>query len=201
MKKFLAAALIMGLSLSMSTSVMAAKESKEPKEPDAEVFEAEYTYMEDVVGGGISGAAAGLNMIMENKDASNEFYVGSTHSQKCVITYKITSDKDTSATLRLVLANELGEMKINPKTLIITVNDEEFEYKEFKLPAEKKSVGKTFSQFKLGDIDLKSGENTITFQIGENEYCNGGTGGPLFDCIKLTCDAKLTMEEYPENIE
>lgn len=198
MKKFLAAALIMGLSLSMSTSVMAAKE---PKEPDAEVFEAEYTYMEDVVGGGISGAAAGLNMIMENKDASNEFYVGSTHSQKCVITYKITSDKDTSATLRLVLANELGEMKINPKTLIITVNDEEFEYKEFKLPAEKKSVGKTFSQFKLGDIDLKSGENTITFQIGENEYCNGGTGGPLFDCIKLTCDAKLTMEEYPENIE
>lgn len=198
MKKFFAIALIMGLVFNTSAAVMA---EEEEKKDEAVVFETEYTYMEDVVGGGISGAAAGLNMIMENADASNEFYVGSTHSDKCIITYKITSDKDTKATMRLVLANELGAMKLNPKNLIIKVNEEEFEYEEFELPAETKQVGKTFSQFKLGDIELVEGENIITFQIGENEYCNGGTGGPLFDCMKLTADAELTMEEYPENIE
>lgn len=196
MKKLIAAALSLGMMLSMSGVSMAAEE-----DPNVHVFEAEYTYMEDVVGGGISGAAAGLNMIMENADASNEFYVGSTHSSKCVLTYKITAEEDTTATLRLVLANELGAMKLNPETLIISVNDEEMEYDEFELPAEAQPVGKTFSQFKVGDIDLVEGENVITFQIGENEYCNGGTGGPLFDCIKLTCETGLTMEEYPENIE
>lgn len=196
MKKMIAAALALGMVLNMGVSVMASEE-----DPNTHVFETEYTYMEDVVGGGISGAAAGLNMIMENEEASNEFYVGSTHSAKCVLTYKITAEADTDATLRLVLANELGAMKLNPDTLIIKVNDEALEYDEFELPAEEKSVGKTFSQFKLGDIKLTEGENVITFQIGENEYCNGGTGGPLFDCIKLTCETGLTMEEYPENIE
>lgn len=165
------------------------------------VFEAEYTFMEDVIGGGISGAAAGLNMIMENAEASNEFYVGSTHSTKTVLTYKITSDAACTATLRLLLANELSAMKINPETLIISVNEVPFEYEEFELPAEVKSVGKTFTQFKLGDIELVKGENIITLQVGANEYCNGATGGPLFDAIKLTTTAGLTMEEYPENIE
>lgn len=164
-------------------------------------FETEYTYMKDVVGGGISGAAAGLNMIVESSDASNGFYIGSTHSTNCVITYKVTSDADATATLRVLLGSELGAMKMNPTSFVITVNGEPFTYEEFTIPTEAKTTGKTFTQFKLGDIQLKAGENVITFQVGPNEYCNGGPGGPLFDAIKLTSSANLTMEEYPENIE
>lgn len=165
------------------------------------LFETEYTYMKDVVGGGISGAAAGLNMVVESADASNGFYIGSTHSTKCVITYKVTSDADTTATLRLLLGSELGNMKMNPTSFAITVNGTAFSYEEFTVPTEVKTTGKTFTQFKLGDIQLKAGENVITFQVGPNEYCNGGPGGPLFDAIKLTSEATLTMEEHPENIE
>lgn len=165
------------------------------------LFETEYTYMEDVVGGGISGAAAGLNMVMENADASNGFYVGSTHSTKCILTYTVTADANTTATLRVLLGNELSAMQVTPETLIITVNETPFTFEAFDLPAEAKTVGRTFTQFKLGDINLVAGKNTITFQIGENEYCNGGSGGPLFDAIKLTSVAALTMTEYPENIE
>lgn len=165
------------------------------------LFEAEYTYMEDVVGGGISGAAAGLNMIIENADASNGFFVGSTHSTNTIITYVFTSDADAPATLRVLLGNELSTMQINPENLIITVNGEVFEYEGFELPAEVKTVGKTFTQYNLGEIALVSGENTITFQIGPNEYNSGTSGGPLFDAIKLTTTAELTMTEYPENIE
>lgn len=165
------------------------------------LFETEYTYMKDVVGGGISGAAAGLNMVVESSDASNGFYIGSTHSTKCVITYKVTSDADATATLRVLLGSELGAMKMNSTSFVITVNGEPFIYEEFTIPTEAKTTGKTFTQFKLGDIELKAGENVITFQVGPNEYCNGGPGGPLFDAIKLTSTATLTMEEHPENIE
>lgn len=167
----------------------------------AYVFEAEYTYMNDVVGGGISGAAAGLNMIVESADASNGFYIGSTHSTKCVLTFRISSDADTTATLRVLLGSELGTMKLNPENFIVCVNGSPVNYKEITVPAEAKVTGKTFTQFKIGDISLKAGENTITFQVGPNEYCNGGPGGPLFDAIKLTASANLTMEEYPENVE
>lgn len=171
------------------------------EEGETYVFETEYTYMQDVVGGGISGAAAGLNMIIENADASNGFYVGSTHSTNCIITYVITSDAEAPATLRVLLSNELSAMKLNPEVMIITVNDEPFVYDEFELPAEVKTVGKTFSQFNLGEIQLVEGENIITFQVGPNEYCNGASGGALYDAIKLTTTAGLTMTEYPENIE
>ena len=64
-----------------------------------------------------------------------------------------------------------------------------------------KSVGKTFTQFNLGNFSLKEGENVITFQVGDNEYCNGAAGGPLVDAIKLTSTSSLTMTEYPDNIE
>ena len=165
------------------------------------LFEFEYTYMEDVVGGGISGAAAGLNMIVENADASNTFFVGSCHSTKTLLTFVINASEAGPATLRLILGNEISAMKMNPQTLIINVNGVPFEYAEFDLPAEVKSIGRTFTQFKLGDVELAAGENIITFQMGENEYCNGATGGPLFDALKLTSTAELTMTEYPENIE
>lgn len=164
-------------------------------------FEAEFTYMEDVVGGGISGAAAGLNMIVESADASGGFYVGSTHSENCVITFKITSDADAAATLRVLAGSELGAMDMTPETFVITVNGTELSYDKFSIPAEAKQTGKTFTQFKVADIDLVSGENVITFRTGSNTYCNGGPGGPLFDAIKLTSTAQLTMEEYPANIE
>lgn len=164
-------------------------------------FETEFTYMDDVVGGGISGAAAGLNMIVESADASGGFYVGSTHSEKCVITFKITSDADAPATLRVLAGSELGAMDMTPESFVISVNGSAISYDIFTIPAEAKQTGKTFTQFKVADIDLVSGENVITFQTGANEYCNGGPGGPLFDAIKLTSTASLTMEEHPENIE
>lgn len=193
--------LVCAVCLCISLNSFALAQSDPAAEGTTYLFETEYTFMENVVGGGISGAAAGLNMIIENADASNGFYVGSMHSTKCIITFVITSDVDTTATLRVLLGNELSAMKLNPANFIISVNETPFEYDEFELPAEVKAVGRTFSQFKLGDISLVAGENTITFQVGPNEYCNGAAGGPLFDAMKLTTQATLTMTEYPENIE
>jgi hypothetical protein len=171
------------------------------------VFEAEYTYMNDVVGGGISGAAAGLNMITESSDASDGFFISSMHTTDAKLTFKITASAACTATLRLKLANELSAMKMNPNTFEIKVNGVVLNYAEFTLPEEVKSMGRTFGTYKVGDIELKEGENVITFQVadkdGSNEYCNGGPGGPMFDCITLkpTTAVTLTMEEYRDNVE
>lgn len=170
-------------------------------------FEAEYTYMKDVVGGGISGAAAGLNMITESSDASEGYFISSMHTTSAKLTFKITASAACTATLRLKLANELSAMKINPNTFEIKVNDVVLNYTGFTLPSEVKSTGRTFGTYKVGDIELKEGENVITFQVadkdGSNEYCNGGPGGPMFDCITLkpTTAVTLKMQEYKDNVE
>lgn len=168
-------------------------------------FEAEYTYLNDVVGGGISGAASGLNMIQESSDASEGYYVGSTHSTSCVITYKITAEAACTATLRIIAANELSAMTISKNTLEIKVNGTEVSYTSFTVPKEVKQSGKTFKAYKIGDISLVAGENTITLQVANkdasNVYCNGGPGGLLYDYISLETTGKLTTVEYKDNVE
>jgi hypothetical protein len=167
-------------------------------------FEAEYTYMADVQGGGISGAAAGVNMITESANASNGFFVGSLHSTKSKLTFKINATSACTATLRVVLGNEIGAMTMSPNTFEIKVNDVEVNYTGFNLPGKGNTT--TFDTYKIGDISLKQGENVITFAIvnknNANEYLNGSAGGPLFDCITLkTSGATLEMHNYEENLD
>jgi hypothetical protein len=167
-------------------------------------FEAEYTYMADVQGGGISGAAAGVNMITESANASNGFFVGSLHSTKSKLTFKINATAACTATLRVVLGNEIGAMTMSPNTFEIKVNDVEVNYTAFNLPGKGNTT--TFDTYKIGDISLKQGENVITFAIvnknNANEYLNGSAGGPLFDCITLkTSGATLEMHNYEENLD
>jgi hypothetical protein len=167
-------------------------------------FEAEYTYMADVQGGGISGAAAGVNMITESANASNGFFVGSLHSTKSKLTFKINATAACTATLRVVLGNEIGAMTMSPNTFEIKVNDVEVNYTAFNLPGKGNTT--TFDTYKIGDISLNQGENIITFAIvnknNANEYLNGSAGGPLFDCITLkTSGATLEMHNYEENLD
>ena len=164
-------------------------------------FETEYTAVAGLTGGGISGGGAGLNMIQINDKASNGFYVGTTHRKDLTFTFEITSDKQTSAELTLRLANELAAMKLNPETFIIKVGGNALDYKEISLPG-KPARGLNFEDYKVSvPVELAAGKNVITFTIGENEYCNGASGGPMFDCIKLRSDAALTWEPITGNLD
>lgn len=188
-----------------TTQETTSNEDTSSSEGTLQKFEAEYTDLSNVVGGGISGAASGLNMIAESSDASNGFYIYSTHSTDCVITFKITASESGTGTLRLVLGNELAAMEMSPNTLGVIVNNTAFEYTAFTLPKEEKTTGKTFKTYKIGDIQLNAGENTIALKTenidGSNKYCNGGPGGALYDCITIKSTLNLTMEEHTDNIE
>lgn len=166
-------------------------------------FEAEYTNLTDplVKGQGISGSAEGLNLIQESSNASNGFYLASLHSTQSVITFEITAEKATTATLRLILGNEVSQYEMTSDNFIVTLNGTKITYNSFTLVENGSQTGRTFKAYKIGDVSLNEGKNVFTFVAGPNTYLNGTTAGPLFDAITLKSSVKLTMENRVENLD
>ncbi len=194
MKKF--ACLFLALVLCLALAGAALAESTEY------TFEAELTELEGLEGLGVSGSPTGAGLAVEYKDASNEFYVGNL-GVNSPITFKITSDQATTATLKIrVGTNVLGAQKWNPVSFVITVNGVAFEYEEFETaPGTDVADQQNFKLKTLGEIELACGENLIVFVAGDNTYRSNMASAPSIDCIRLITDAALTMEEFPENIE
>ncbi len=157
------------------------------------VFEAEYTVLEGLEGLGVSGSPTGIGLAKENAKASNGFYVGELGA-KSPITFVITSDVDTTAVLKAVLgSNTLGNCTWNPESFVVTVNGEAVQYKEFTTDnGTDANNQENFKTKNLGEISLKAGDNT---------YRSNMASAPSIDCLKITTDAVLSMEEVVENIE
>ena len=165
-------------------------------------FEAEYTYLEGLEGLGVSGSPTGIGLAAESSKASNDFYLGNL-GVKSPVTFKITSDQDAVATLKICVGtNVLGAQKWNPTTFVITVNGEALEYEEFEtVPGDDVADQQNFKVKTIGEIQLVAGENEIVFVAGDNTYRSNLPSAPSLDYIRLTTTATLEMEEYPENIE
>lgn len=166
------------------------------------IFEAEYTVLEGLEGLGVSGSPTGIGLAKENANASNGFYVGEL-GVGSPISFVITSDADTTATLKAVLgSNTLGNCTWNPTSFVVTVNGEAVQYEEFTTDnGTDASNQENFKTKNLGEIQLKAGENKIVFVAGENTYRSNMPSAPSIDCLKITADAALSMEEVVENIE
>lgn len=213
MKKRILTALLMTAAMALLTACGGGKDSgsknaeegnSQVKEADGTefIFEAEYTVLEGLEGLGVSGSPTGIGLAKENANASNGFYVGELGS-KSPISFVITSDADTTAVLKAVLgSNTLGNCTWNPESFVVTVNGEAIQYKEFTTDnGTDASDQENFKTKNLGEIQLKAGENTIVFAAGENTYRGNMPSAPSIDCLKITADAALSMEEITENIE
>ena len=196
MKKLLA--LLLVFALLIPAAVCFADEA----EGTEYVFEAEYTDLEGLEGLGVSGSPTGLGLIAESSKASNDFFVGNLGVDS-PITFVITASEDCVATLKLTVgSNILGNCAWNPETLIIKVNDEAIDYKEFTTDnGTDPSDQNNFKTKKIGEINLVKGENIIVIVAGENTYRSNLPSAPSIDCIKLITTAELSMEELEENIE
>ncbi len=160
------------------------------------VFEAEYTELEGLEGLGVSGSPTGLGLVTENGKASNGYFVGNLGTAS-PITFVIVSDADAVATLKLIVgSNILGNCAWNPTTLKILVNGEAIEYNEFTTDNGDDPMDQNnFKTRKIGDINLKAGENTIVIVAGDNTYRSNLPSAPSIDAIKLTTSAALEMVE------
>jgi hypothetical protein len=215
MKKNLLATLLIASTMVLMTACGGTKESTDSKSevsPEAAeseaatgteyIFEAEYTVLDGLEGLGVSGSPTGIGLAKENANSSKGFYVGELGT-KSPITFVITSDADTTATLKADLgSNTLGNCTWNPTSFIVTVNGEAIQYEEFTTDnGTDTSNQENFKTKKLGEIQLKAGENTIVFLAGDNTYRGNLPSAPSIDCLKITADATLSMKEIVENIE
>ncbi len=177
-------------------------ESSETAAGTEYIFEAEYTVLDGLEGLGVSGSPTGIGLAKENTKASNGFYVGEIGSNS-PITFVITSDTDAMVTLKAVLgSNTLGNCTWNPTSFVVTVNGEAIQYDEFKTDnGTDLSNQENFKTKNLGEIQLKTGDNTIVFSVGDNTYRSNLPSAPSIDCLKITSDATLSMNEKVENIE
>ncbi len=166
------------------------------------IFEAEYTVLEGLEGLGVSGSPTGIGLAKEKASASNGFYVGELGTSS-PITFVITSDVDATATLKGVFgSNVLGNCTWNPESFIVTVNGEAVQYEEFTTDnGTDANDQENFKTKNLGEIQLKAGENEIIFVAGDNTYRSNLPSAPSIDCLKITTEAALSMEEVVENIE
>lgn len=161
-------------------------------------MESEYVDLTGITGSGISGSASGVNMIQANRNASNGYYVGFSHRLGFALTYTFNaSAADNSAKISLGLGNELGVgMEESSTSLTVNVNGRDLSYRKFTIKVD------GFASYDLSSaVSLVQGENTIVVTVaGENTYCNGGTGGPLFDYVDVKSTSILTWTPKTANL-
>lgn len=179
---------------------------------DYDIFEAEYTYLEGVQGGGWSGAGEGTQLIQEEKSdgslkASNGYYVGYTWAEGLTITFEITASEATTADLIVRLAIESDKPTLNSgEEFSILVNGEEYDYGSITFKNTGSPTGGigAFEDFAVGEINLKSGMNTIELVVGKTDFpeSRGDDNiAPSFDCIKLkAASGTLSWIPYEDNI-
>ncbi|MDC7287480.1 hypothetical protein NXH76_06685 [Blautia schinkii] len=209
-RKMLPAAIAAGMALTAIAPnvVMAAEEEA------GFVFEAEYTDLSYIFGHGYSNEVEGTGCIVEDiydAEASNGYFVGYLYEEGNELEFHINSDKDVEdATLILRATMEFQDASITWKDFSISVNDEDpIQYRDMKFKKVKDVFSlngelRPFSDFTIGNISLKEGENVIKLTVNNSTTMTGTmrATAPIVDCIKIQTDsdAQITWNEdagYP----
>ena len=157
-------------------------------------FEAEYVYLDEFMGPGISNSGEGVNNIYGDgsesdvdKGWSNGYFLGNTYAKNS-ITFEITSDKPRAG--KLGLDNNVFGLEVNGKEV------------EYNLTVANSAAGSyDFADYPISTtIKLGEGVNTVTLTVKDNTLKDGNSiGAPLIDCIRITTDAALTWEPLVDN--
>lgn len=168
-------------------------------------FEAEYVYLDEFMGAGISNSGEGVNNIYGDggesdiaKGWSNGYFLGNTYAKNS-ITFEITSDRAADGKLILRLASELGSLSLDNGVFGLEVNGKEVEYS---ITVANSAAGSyDFADYPISTaIKLGEGVNTVTLTIKDNTLKDGNSiGAPLIDCIRITTDAELTWSPLIDN--
>lgn len=168
------------------------------------LMEAEYTYMDNVTGAGLSSNNSGLSMIYGNGTEdqkamwSNGYYVGYTHNSNTVITFEFEASKATNATLIFSIGCELYDKVFTAgENLDILLNGEHQFFNWF-ITCSAMDEAK-FYEYKLSNINLAEGTNKIEIKVLPQ---NSIPLGPLVDYVKVVgvdSSVELSWKPYIDN--
>jgi hypothetical protein len=146
-------------------------------------MEAEYTYLDDVSGAGLSDNTAGLGMIYGNATEaqkemwSNGYYVGYMYNTETLLTFEFNSSAATTATVTFSFACEHEDLAlVSSQNLDILVNGEA-QYFQWSVAHSDMSEAKFANTYKL-TVNLAEGANKIEIDIIKRM-------GLLLDCVKV----------------
>ena len=150
-------------------------------------FEAEYIYVDNLVGAGYSGSNSGRNMIQTFQNASNKHVIGYLNAE-VTLTFHIQASETTSAKLSMTLGTENGDMVLDKNTFAIAVNDAAVEYGSVAVDSDGANQDIRFHEHEITPtIQLQKGDNVLTFTVKKVASGEGTSSarGPLFDKINL----------------
>ena len=164
------------------------------------LMEAEYTYLDDVAGAGLSDNTSGISMIYgEGTDAqkemwSNGYYVGYMYNTNTLLTFEFNSSVATKATITFRLACEQKDLVLQSgENLDILVNGEAQTFQFFVTCSEMSEA--KFYDFKLTNVDIAAGANKIELDVI--------TGiGSLVDYVKVVASdstVELSWQPHEDN--
>lgn len=168
-------------------------------------FEAEYVYLDDFMGAGISNSGEGVDNIygegLESDKAkgwSNGYFLGNTYAENS-IEFEIMSNQTAEGQLILRLASEIGNISLNNDVFGIEVNGTPVNYSITVINS--KAGSYDFTDYPIATkIQLKEGKNVVKLTIKQNTLKDGNSiGAPFIDCIKISTKAQLTWNPLTEN--
>ena len=162
-------------------------------------FEAEDIDFTGVTGAGLSGTTTGAGSIvnMSGFGASQDMYVSYMYKPNNTLKFEIISDVDiTGVTFKASMSQEVENYTYNKDNYAISVNGTELDYPTISfnnVPPREGDLLKPqqFAEYTLGTINLKKGNNEITFRTANEDAISGTTmvaHAPLLDYISLTAD-------------
>lgn len=172
------------------------------------VFEAEYTDLTGVQGGGHSNEASGVGMIYGNGTEeeieagwSSGYFVAFTHREGVKLTFEFNSSEAVSgATIVLRVGSEMGNLTFTPSSFEVKLNGEAIEYGN--MTVENSSVlenMKFYDKTVTANASLLKGKNELTLTVLANSLSGGVTAGPIIDCVKISTKAKLDWNPLTDN--
>ena len=157
-------------------------------------FEAEYIYVDNLVGAGYSGSNSGKNMIQKFSNASNGRVVGYLNTE-ITLTFNVAATVACEADLSLVLGTENGTLNMGQDTFRILVNGSNIAYTPFTVEEDGEKDDTKFSAHPISPkISLVEGNNVLQFKVLKVADGEGTSSakGPLFD--------KITIKNYAGEI-
>ncbi|MBQ8160254.1 MAG: hypothetical protein IJ083_05830 [Clostridia bacterium] len=172
-------------------------------------FEAENTYVNEIVGGNFSSNPTGRNCVVkDDRDmgASNGYYVGSLCNNGATVEFELYTTEDIEgATLIVSLSSNTVDFVLDSSATadqyyVIAVNGEPLDYGTIPVSA----YGE-FTEFAIEGITLKADVeyNSIMFYTANSYSPTSGifAAAPAIDYIQIVTDsdAEVTMELYEGN--
>ena len=164
------------------------------------LMEAEYTYMDDVAGAGLSDNTSGLSMIYGNGTEdqkamwSNGYYVGYMYNTSTVLTFEFNSSAATTATITFALACEQQDHVITSGGNMDILVNGEAQFFTWNIECSEMHEAK-FYTYTLSNVELVEGANKIEIDIIKGI-------GTLVDYVKVVASdatVELSWEPHEDN--